>query len=254
MVMARVTGNPDGYRFYGDLARWWPLISPLEDYAEEAAEFAVLLERASRPVEAMLELGSGGGHIAFHLKRHVELTLTDISGEMLALSAQLNPECRHVAGDMRTLRLDERFDAVFVHDAIDYMATEEDLRQAMATAFAHCRPGGLAVFVPDHVTETFEPSTDCGGVDGPDGRGARYLEWSWDPDPADTTVTTHYAFLLRERDGSIHTATETHLGGLFPQDAWVQWVADAGFRPELVIERTDDAREPRRIVVGHRPA
>ena len=252
--MAQATGPANGYRFYGELARWWPLISPVEDYADEAEEFASLLERSSRPVQSVLELGSGGGHVAFHLKGRVTLTLTDISPDMIALSERLNPECRHMLGDMRGLRLDQRFDAVFVHDAIDYMTTTGDLALAIATAYAHCHPGGLAIFVPDHVTETFEPSTDCGGVDAPDGRGARYLEWSWDPDPADATVTTHYTFLLRERDGTLATVTETHVGGLFAQETWLRLIEQAGFRSELVIERTDDEREPRRIFIGHRVA
>ena len=57
----------------------------------------------------------------------------------------------HLQGDMRTLRLGRQFDAVFVHDAIEYMTTEDELRQAVATVYAHCRPGGVAVLVPDHI-------------------------------------------------------------------------------------------------------
>jgi hypothetical protein len=48
---------------------------------------------------------------------------------------------------MRTVRLGRAYDAVFVHDAVSYMASEADLRQAMETAFAHCRPGGIAVLM-----------------------------------------------------------------------------------------------------------
>src|SRR5262245_2014986 len=51
-------------RMYTDLARWWPLISPPEDYAEEAAEAARHLRAAAIPVREVLELGSGGGHNA----------------------------------------------------------------------------------------------------------------------------------------------------------------------------------------------
>jgi trans-aconitate methyltransferase len=46
------------------------------------------------------------------------LTPVDLSTEMLAISRTLNPECEHIAGDMRTSRLERRFDAVFIHDAI----------------------------------------------------------------------------------------------------------------------------------------
>ena len=242
------------YRFYGELAPWWPLISPVEDYADEAVEFAQVIARASRPARSVLELGSGGGHVAFHLKRQFALTLTDLSAAMLAQSMRLNPECRHVQGDMRSLRVDQRFDVVFAHDALDYLTTEADLSLTMATAFHHCHPGGLAIFVPDHVAETFEPSTDCGGVDAADGRGARYVEWSYDPDPDDTTVITHYAFLLRQADGAVATASETHLGGLFPLATWLRLAEGQGFRAEVVVERTEDDREPRRLILGHRPA
>jgi hypothetical protein len=72
-----------------------------------------------------------------------------------------------------------QFDAVFVHDAVCYMTTHSDLRKAMETAFVHCRPGGVALFAPDHLRENFRADTDHGGSD--DGRrGLRYLEWTWD--------------------------------------------------------------------------
>ena len=152
-----------GYRFYGDLAPWWPLISPPEDYAEEAAELADLLTSGDAPVREVLELGSGGGHNAVHLAHRFALTLVDASPQMLVVSRRLNPGCEHVVGDMRRLRLGKLFDAVLVHDAIDYMTTEIDLRAALATAHEHCRPGGVVVLAPDHTRETFSPGTDHGG-------------------------------------------------------------------------------------------
>jgi trans-aconitate methyltransferase len=144
---------PLKHRFYTDLASWWPLISAPEEYAEEAAFAASLLRMANPPTRTVLELGSGGGSNAFHLKSEFELTLVDLSEEMLAVSRQLNPECEHLLGDMRTVRLGRCFDAVFVHDAIDYMTTEADLRRAVTTAYEHCRVGGVAVFVPDDIAE-----------------------------------------------------------------------------------------------------
>ena len=90
--MVGVTGNPDGYRLYADLASWWPLISAPQEYAEEAAEAATILNSAAIDVRDVLELGSGGGHNAVHLKRHFSLTLVDLSEDMLAVSRRLNPE------------------------------------------------------------------------------------------------------------------------------------------------------------------
>lgn len=240
-------------RLYGDLARWWPLISPPDEYEDEAAFAATLLGSASGPVREVLELGSGGGHNACHLKARFTMTLVDLSAEMLEVSRRLNPGCEHLQGDMRVVRLGRTFDAVFVHDAIDYMLTEERLRRAIGTARAHCRPGGVAVFVPDDTTDSFEPTSGHGGVDANDGRGARYLEWTWDPDPADTWVRTEYAFLLREADGTVEAVHESHHTGLFSRAEWLRLLSDAGFEPTVVTERTSDERKPRDVFVGRLP-
>jgi len=240
------------HRFYGELASWWPLISPASDYAEEAAQAATVLAEAAIGVRDVLELGSGGGHNAFHLKASFAMTLIDRSEDMLAVSRRLNPECDHHQGDMRTLRLGRAFDAVFVHDAVDYMTNEADLRRAVETAFAHCRPGGLALFVPDHTAETFAPDSDHGGSDDPDGRGVRYLEWTWDPDPADSWIQTEYAFLLRDADGAMRTVHETHRTGLFSRDVWLRVLTDAGFEASAVTETTTEDRTPRELFIGHR--
>jgi SAM-dependent methyltransferase len=219
-------------RLYRELAPWFHLLTAPEDYEEEAEIYRrLLVEGAERRVRTVLELGSGGGNNAFHMKRHLELTLTDLSEDMLAISRELNPECEHVQGDMRTLRLGREFDAVFVHDAIDYVTTAVDLRAAMETAFVHCHPGGVALFVPDYVRETFSPRTEHGGHDG-DGRSLRYLEWDCDPDPDDDTYVVDFAYLLRHEDGSIDVEHDRHVCGLFARDRWLALLAEVGFRAD----------------------
>jgi SAM-dependent methyltransferase len=242
------------HRFYGELAAWWPLISPAEEYEEEAGYTASLLRSATIPVGEVLELGSGGGHNAAHLKAHFTMTLVDLSEQMLAVSRQLNPECEHLRGDMRTVRLGRSFDAVFVHDAVDYMTTEDDLGAAMETAFVHCRPGGVAVFLPDATLEIFDPSSDTGGSDAQDGQGVRLLEWSWDPDPDDVTHRVEYAFLLRSADGHVEVVHETHVLGLFPRATWLRSLTGAGFQAERIVEETSEARTPRDVFIGRRPS
>jgi SAM-dependent methyltransferase len=61
-----------------------------EEYAEEAAYVATLLDSASGPMLDVLELGSGGGHNAVHLKARYAMTLVELSEEMLAVSRRLN--------------------------------------------------------------------------------------------------------------------------------------------------------------------
>jgi len=230
MVGCRLTGalQVAGMLLYDELAEWWPLLSAAEDYAEEAAFFGeVLTRRVTGDCRRVLELGSGGGNNASHLKRRFDLTLVDFSAGMLGVSQALNPECRHVSGDMRTVRLGATFDAVFVHDAICYLTDAGDVQRLLATASAHCRPGGAALFVPDYVRETFQEDTHQGGHDRGD-RGLRYLSWTIDQDPNDATYQMEFALLLRTGD-SVRHVHERHFCGLFSRAEWLEFIQAAGF-------------------------
>jgi hypothetical protein len=108
--------------------------------------------------------------------------------------------------------------------------------------------------MPDATTETFEPGTDHGGNDADDGRGVRYLEWSWDPDPTDHELSTEYAFLLREADGTVRAVHETHRHGLFDRATWLRLLGAAGFDARHVVEETTEDRMPRDVFLGVRAA
>jgi SAM-dependent methyltransferase len=218
-------------KLYYELAEWWPLLIDPEDYRISALEFARLLALHGSP-KHVLELGCGGGSNAYHLKSQFRMTLVDLSPEMLRVSRTANPECFHVQGDMRTVRLDRTFDAVFIEDAVDYMTTEEDVRRALETAAAHCRPGGACLFVPDEFCETYRPGVSTGGRDLGD-RSLRYLEWQHDPDPADTRVETDFAFLLRTGSSPTRVVYDHHTTGLFKREVWLDLCREVGLEPEI---------------------
>jgi len=216
------------YKLYGELAPWWPLLSRPEDYDVDAESvWRLVTEGQDKPPATVLELGSGGGNTASHLKQRAKLSLVDRSEGMLKVSRVLNPECEHFLGDMRTVRLGRLFDAVYIHDAIMYMTSEEDLRAAIETAVVHCRPGGIAAFLPDCTVETFRENSHEGGHNGTD-RSLRYLQWDIDHDPSDTEFTVHFAYLLRDRDGTVRTEFEQMRLGLFPRDTWLRLIRQAG--------------------------
>jgi ubiquinone/menaquinone biosynthesis C-methylase UbiE len=240
-------------RLYAELAGWFHLLTHPKDYAEEAVFTTNTFEAASlsRP-QTVLELGSGGGNNASHLKSRFTMTLTDLSPEMLALSQTINPECEHIQGDMRTLRLGRTFDCVFMHDAIVYMLTHEDLHAALVTAFVHLKPGGVLHAAPDCVRETFAEETEDGGHDE-DGRSLRYLAWSFDPDPSDSQYDYDFAIMLRDRDGVVRFESDHQVCGLFSRAEWHQHLKDAGF--ELVeVDVEDPFAGEHEIFIARRPA
>ena len=79
--------------------------------------------------------------------------------------------------------------------------------------------------------------TRHGGHDGQgnDRRALRYLEWTWDPDPADSTYVVDFAYMLRDEQGVVRVEYDHHEFGLFSTDDWLRMIAGAGFTPKLVI-------------------
>ncbi|MEW6717806.1 MAG: class I SAM-dependent methyltransferase [Chloroflexota bacterium] len=221
-------------KLYTDLAAWWHVLSVPEDYAEEAEFYRqVIVSACASPPKTLLELGCGGGNNASHLKQHFQMTLVDRSAGMLAASHRLNPECEHIEGDMRSIRLDRTFEAVFIHDAIVYMTTERDLQAAIETAFVHCKLGGAALFAPDYTRETFRPSTSHGGHDR-NGRSLRYLEWMRDPDPGDTTYVSDMVYLFCEQGREMRCEYDRHVCGLFSHHDWMRIITKVGFQAQSV--------------------
>jgi trans-aconitate methyltransferase len=176
------------------------------------------------------------------------MTLTDLSPAMLDQSRKINPECEHIPWDMRTLRLGREFDAVFVHDAVCYLTTRDDLMASMRTAFVHCKPGGAVLFMPDVVRERFRPGVHHGGHDG-EGRSLRHFEWTFDPDPSDSTYTVDFVYMLREGSGPVRIEHDTHVQGLFSREEWLEWLYEVGFSARMI----EDPYE-REVFVGVRSA
>jgi SAM-dependent methyltransferase len=228
---------------YDDLVDWYDLLDPVEHHKEEVEHFDALLASAiDGPFTTLLELGAGAGNNGFYFRRTRTCTLTDLSPAMLARSRAHNPDCEHIVGDMRDMRLDRQFDAVFVHDAVVHMCTEADLRRAATTAFVHTRPGGAALFVPDVVRESFRECHEDDANDGNDGRSMRYIAWVTDPNSDDSIYQVDYAFLLRDREG-IRAVHVTHEEGLFAQATWVRVLTEAGFEVSLAERPLDDVEE-----------
>jgi SAM-dependent methyltransferase len=232
----RMTPRHDARRMYDDLAWLWPLMGQPEeeDWIAESEQFVNAIHKHSR-IEArtLLSLGCGGGKNDYTLKKRFTITGVDISVAMLANAKRLNPEIEYIVGDMRTARLGKMFDAVMIADSIDYMLTEDDLRAAFLTAFAHLKSGGVFCTYAEVTRERFRQNeTKCSTYARGD-MDIAFVNNSYDPDPTDTTYESTFVWLIR-RTGKPEIETDHHLGGIFPLRTWVDLLRDVGFEVTLI--------------------
>lgn len=217
-------------RLYNDLAWLFPIITPVEHYVEEAAEFVQAIQRhAQRPVRTLLNLGTGAGHNDHYLRHYFQVTGLDLSRPMLALAQRLNPDVEYLVGDMRSVELQRKFDAVMLADAASYLLSEADLRAAFQTAFRHLEPGGVFCTYAEETLERFEQNGTYTSTHRTDELEVALVENYYDPDPQDTVFEMTFLFLIREQ-GQLRIEVDQHEAGLFPLQTWRRFLAETGFQ------------------------
>jgi len=228
------SSSNDQRRLYGDLAWTWPIISPPEDYVEETEQFCtVIREHSQVKVKTLLHLGCGGGHNDYTLKQHFEVTGIDVSESMLKLARQLNPEVTYSPGDMRSLRLEQTFDAVTILDSISYMLTVEDLRAALVTAFEHLKPGGVFITCVEAIPGRFQQNRTHYSTHRQGDTEITFIKNNYDPDPTDTTYETTFIYLIR-RGSRLEIETDRHRCGIFEWETWLGLLSEVGFEVQQV--------------------
>lgn len=219
----------DSRRLYGDLAWLWPIVSPPEDYAEESEFISrVIKDHSKVGVKTLLHLGCGGGRNDYTFKKHFKVTGSDISEDMLALARKLNPEVIYHSGDMRTMRLEECFDAVIIPDSINYIKTIEDLHSTLTSAYEHLKPGGVFLTVVEQYTEQFKQNHTEYSIHSQGDVEIVFIENLYDPDPSDTSYEVTFIYLVR-RKGRLEIYTDRHLCGIFKLQIWNNLLKKVGF-------------------------
>jgi hypothetical protein len=122
----------------------------------------------------------------------------------------------------------------------------------MQTAFEHCRPGGVALFAPDHVRENFQPSTDHGGNDGHD-RSLRYLEWTHSPDASGATYVVDYAYLRCQAGQPVNVVHDQHVCGLFSRADWLRLLGEVGFAASVIPFQHSEVNYTLDVFLGVKP-
>jgi SAM-dependent methyltransferase len=142
---------------FGNYARYYDLLYRDKDYVGETEFIQQLIQSTSAPGTATIfELGCGtGNHALLLAKAGYSVHGVDLSPEMLELArercerlpADLAAKLQFTKGDIRHVRVDEKFDVVLsLFHVISYQTTNADLLAAFETAKMHLKPGGIFIF------------------------------------------------------------------------------------------------------------
>ncbi|MBN1270776.1 MAG: class I SAM-dependent methyltransferase [Candidatus Aminicenantes bacterium] len=220
------------WKAYNDLAWTEDLLADPAAYEDEVNVYIDLIKRtAAEPPRTLLHLGSGAGGHDTTFKRHFTVTGVDLSLGMLNIARARHPEIEYLEGDMRTLRLDRQFDVVAIPDSIDYMASEDDLRQAIQTMVMHLKTGGVFLVV-GKTEETFQ-NNNFAYTGEKDGIHVTLLENNYINPFRPNTYEAFFVFLIR-REGELTIHSERQILGLFSEATWEKVFNDYG----LVIQKT----------------
>lgn len=212
---------------YNELAWVEPILAPPEDYVQETELLCQAIKDHSKiESNTLLHLGSGAGINDYTFKKHFIVTGVDISAGMLDVARSLNPEVVYHHGDMRTVQLDERFDAVAIPDSIGYMTTQDDIRKTLQTAYRHLKPGGLLLIVT-HLKEEFtENNFVYTGSEGD--LEITVFENNYIPNTKGDIYEATIIYLIRLA-GRLEIHNECHVIGLFTQAVWHGLLKESGF-------------------------
>jgi SAM-dependent methyltransferase len=213
---------------FGSYSRYYNLLYQDKDYAGEASYIRSLIRQHHPNAHSLLDLGCGTGrHVLLLAEDGLRVAGIDRSPEMLAAArAQLSEAAPATAarrsasgaepeffqGDVRTVRIDRKFDVVVsLFHVMSYQTTNDDLKAAFSTAAAHLSPGGLFIFDcwygPAVLTD--RPVVRIRRLEDEHVSVTRLAEPVLHPDT--NTVDVNYTVLIKDKlSGALDELRETH--------------------------------------------
>lgn len=135
---------------FADYSRYYNLLYADKDYIGESDYVAHLIERYAPNARNLLDLGCGTGrHAALLAAKGFDVHGVDMSEAMLTMAASIKSDAKlsFSSGDLRSVRLDRKFDVVTsLFHVFCYQTSNNDLQSSFLTAYEHLHDGGILIF------------------------------------------------------------------------------------------------------------
>lgn len=147
------------YEVYDELINWF---DDVRNKSLMESEYLNLIVNTIPPKGTILDLGCGTGEpiARFFIEKGFKVTGVDGSQKMIELCKKRFPTDRWIASDMRTINLQEQFDAILAWHSFFHL--DHDSQRNMFKIFAsHIKSGGVLAFTSGE--EEGEVWSDNGG-------------------------------------------------------------------------------------------
>ena len=191
----------------------------------------------------LLDIGCGTGELSVNLARNgFQVTGVDLSEDMLAV-AQAKAEEKGVnveffQQNMTELEGFEPFDcAVIFCDSLNYLQSEDEVKQTFRRIYEHLNEGGLLLFDVHSVykmeyiflNKTFASNEE----------EISYI-WNCFPGKYPYSVEHELTFFVRDASGMYQRFDELHVQRTYKTSQYADWLASSGFEiMEITADFTD---------------
>lgn len=210
------------------------MISSPEEY-ESFSNYILhkINEHKTRKTSTLLHLGCGSGCIDYNLKNHYSITGVDLSKDMIKSAAKKNPECEYLVGDMRTVNLNRKFDAIILPDSTAYLLTESEIYNLFKNAKNMLNKDGLLMVMVEYDPEFFPQNRTTVEKVRKDDIELTFIENNYAKDLRENSFEATFIFLIRIK-GELDVVMDVHRAGLFKKEIWHDQMVKAGFKTELI--------------------
>jgi SAM-dependent methyltransferase len=214
--------------FYRDPA----LYDAIQSDSGSAETCQALIERHQPNVTTLVDFGCGTGRDLEILAKRFDCVGVDVQTGLVDYAHRVRSGLDVRVGDMRTVRLRRRMDAVTcLGNSLAYLHDNDEVSRAFYTFAAHSRPGALLVLCSP-VTPIVRPEPTSVVVETPEGPARVSIGYEWD---LRTQINTMHRKWMLASGGDAEDSIRRRV--LFPREL-ERYSSAAGFE---IVDMVDES-------------
>jgi ubiquinone/menaquinone biosynthesis C-methylase UbiE len=215
---------------YGKFARFYDKMRTDVPYETGAEYLFSIWRKLGITPKSVLDLGCGTGSASLILsERGFDVTGIDLSEAMIKIAKSKTKKVKFLVGDMRTLKLEKKFDVVVcLCDSLNYLLKESEIKETFKRVYGVLKKGGAFIFDVNTIYKitTSWLSKGCTDFD------YMHVCWQNNVDREMNSNRVVVDFFVKEKNGKFDHFQEIHGERGYPLEFLKKTLEKTGFRLE----------------------